>query len=82
MLPSTAIARLSDHFGQYVIEVRCRKCQHARQLKPEVLARVVGWDAEFARVASRLRCSRCHARSVEVRIGFSRRPRRWSKNPS
>ena len=82
MLPSTAIARLSDHFGNYLIEVRCRSCQHARHLRPEALARLVGWDAEFARVTSRLRCSRCQSRNVEVRIGFSRRPRRWSKNPS
>ena len=82
MLPSTAIQRLSDHFGNYLIEVRCRKCEHTRQLRPEALARIVGWDAKFAHVASRLRCSHCQSRVVEVRIGFSRRPRRWSKNPS
>jgi hypothetical protein len=82
MLPPSSIRKLSDHFGSYLIEVRCRRCQHERQIDPQALARVFGWDAELARVTPRLRCSRCQARDAEVQVAFVRRPRRWTPNPS
>jgi len=82
MLPPSSIVRLSDHFGNYVIEVRCRKCRHTRQMDPHVLADAFGWQAELAPLVQRLRCSMCQSRSVDVQVGFTRRPRRWNKNPS
>jgi len=82
MLPPSSIVRLSDHFGNYVIEVRCRKCQHLRQIDPHALAKVFGWHAELAHLTGRFRCSKCQARHCDVQVGFARRPRRWSKNPS
>ena len=82
MLPPSSIAKLSDHFGNYVLQVRCRKCQHSRQIEPQSLAHRFGWQAELAQLAGRFRCSRCQARAAEVQVGFVRRPRRWNKNPS
>jgi hypothetical protein len=82
MLPPSSIVRLSDHFGNYVLEVRCRKCRHVRQVDPRDLAGRFGWQAELAQLVQRFRCSKCLARAVDVRVGFTRRPRRWNKNPS
>lgn len=81
-LPPHAIHRLSDHFGQYTIDVKCRACGHSRSITPTALARIFGWDAELARVVARLRCSRCSGKACAVEIGFSRPPRKWRKNPS
>ncbi|HUK01473.1 MAG TPA: hypothetical protein VLW26_04250 [Steroidobacteraceae bacterium] len=82
MLPPGSITRLCDHFGQFVIDVRCRKCRHARQLTPEALAAILGWKFEIAKLADRLRCSQCHARAALIHIAFDRKPRGWNKNPS
>jgi hypothetical protein len=83
MLPWTAIETLRDHFGEYVVLVTCRRCQHARELSPAFLAQRSrgGWDEPIARVIRRLRCG-CGNRQVEVQIGFSNKPRGWVKNPS
>lgn len=78
MLPADTIQRLSDHFGHYVIEVRCRKCAHRREIYPNALAKIFGWNAEFTKVAARFRCSKCHARNVDVQIAFDRKPKQWS----
>jgi hypothetical protein len=40
-----------------------------------------GWDEPLARIIPRLRCG-CGRKSVDVRVGFNRKPRGWSKNPS
>jgi Zn finger protein HypA/HybF involved in hydrogenase expression len=77
MLPPDNIRKLSDQFGDYVIDVRCRKCAHQREVNPHVLARIFGWNADFKKVAARFRCSKCHGRDIDVQIGFTRRPRRW-----
>jgi hypothetical protein len=45
MLPPDNIRKLSDQFGDYVIDVRCRKCAHQREVNPHVLARIFGWNA-------------------------------------
>lgn len=82
MLPPTKITRLQDHFGDYLIHVQCRKCNHWREITPHALARLVGWATEIGDVSNRLRCSKCQTKSVDVAIGFKRRPRRWNKNPS
>ncbi len=83
VLPWSSIERLRDHFGDYVIVVTCRGCQHAREIIPAFLARHCrdGWDEPLARIIARFRC-RCGSKSVDVRIGFNRKPRGWLKNPS
>jgi hypothetical protein len=82
MLPPSVITRLSDYFGRYVIDVRCRVCAHARKLTPQALADIVGWDAPLSDVSARLRCSKCRAKDLSVLVGFDQQPRRWNKNPS
>lgn len=80
MLPSNTVIRLSDHFGHYVIDVKCRHCQHAREVTPHALARIFGWNAELSQVAQRFRCSKCNGRNVDVQVAFDRKPRRWGKD--
>jgi len=83
MLPWNSIQKLRDHFGDYVIVVTCRACRHSREVAPAFLARHcrAGWDEPIANVVARLRC-RCGKKSVDVQLGFNRKPRGWSKNPS
>lgn len=82
MLPPGAIRHLNDYFGDYVLGVTCRKCGHVREISPHALARIFGWEAEIQKIAHRFRCSKCHAKTVDVQAGFNRKPRRWNKNPS
>ena len=81
-LPATAIDKLSDHSGSYVICITCRKCQHVREIDPRTLANILGWNATLKQACTRLRCSKCEARSFEVEIAFDRKPRGWKANPS
>ena len=82
MLPPSAIKRLNDFLGDYLLFVRCRACRHAREVAPAQLASRVGWNAELAAVIPRLKCSRCGKKAIDVAIAFRRKPRGWSKNPS
>ena len=83
MLPWNSIERLRDHFGDYVLVITCRHCRHTREITPAFLARrcASGWDEPLARIIPRLRCG-CGRKSVDVQVGFNRKPRGWSKNPS
>lgn len=81
-LPASAISRLSDHAGAYVICVTCLKCRHEREMVPRSLAHRVGWDASLEAAARRFRCSRCQGRQVRVEVSFPSRPRGWRANPS
>jgi len=83
MLPWNSIERLRDHFGDYVLLITCRLCRHTREVTPASLARRCssGWDEPLARIIPRLRCS-CGGKAVDVQVGFNRKPRGWSKNPS
>ena len=83
MLPWNAIERLRDHFGDYVIVVTCRACNHSRDVTPAFLARHCrgGWDEPLANIVTRFRCH-CGSKCVDVQLGFNRKPRGWSKNPS
>lgn len=56
------ITKLSDRFADYTLRIRCRKCGHERTTEPHALARLLGWETPLVQVASRLRCSKCHAR--------------------
>ena len=81
-LPATAIDKLSDHAGSYVICVTCRKCKHEREMSPQSLANVLGWNVTLRQACTRLRCSKCQARDFEVEVAFNRKPRGWRSNPS
>jgi hypothetical protein len=81
-LPASAIDRLSDHSGAYVICVKCGKCRHEREIDPRTLANILGWSATLRQACTRLRCSRCQSREFQVEVAFNRKPRGWKANPS
>jgi hypothetical protein len=56
------ITKLSDDFADFELRITCRKCAHVRLTEPHALARLVGWETPLTIVATRLRCSKCHAR--------------------
>jgi hypothetical protein len=60
------ITRLSDHFGGYVIFLRC-ECGHIRRCHPHTLAAFAGWDARLDDVVRRLRCSKCYEKRCTAR---------------
>jgi hypothetical protein len=59
--PPLTVVKLSDHFGQYVLLLRC-SCGHTRTAQPQTLAALAGWDALLADVIKRMRCSHCGKR--------------------
>lgn len=61
----THIKKLDDAFGQFLVRVSC-PCGASRHIKPEALARLVGWSAMQASLAPRLRCSQCGRKHAEV----------------
>jgi len=81
-LPASAIDKLSDHSGAYVICVACRQCRHEREIEPRVLANILGWNVTLKQACTRLRCSKCQSRKFQVEIAFNRKPRGWKANPS
>jgi hypothetical protein len=81
-LPASAIDKLSDHSGAYVICVVCLACQHQREMDPRSLANILGWNVTLKQACTRLRCSKCRARQFRVEVAFNRRPRGWRANPS
>lgn len=81
-LPAHTIDKLSDRSGAYVICVTCHKCRHAREIQPKTLANILGWDVKLKQACTRLRCSKCQARSFDIGIAFDRKPRGWTSNPS
>jgi ribosomal protein L44E len=58
------IVKLSDHGGQYIISLRCEKCRHRREARPETFARLTGWETPLKAVLVRLRCSKCGERGA------------------
>ena len=81
-LPASAIDKLSDHSGTYVICVQCRQCKHEREIDPRMLANILGWNVTLQQACTRLRCSKCQARNFQVEVAFDRKPRGWKSNPS
>jgi hypothetical protein len=59
--PPVTVVKLSDHFGQYVLILKCQ-CGHTRIAQPKTLAALAGWDAILDDVVKRLRCSKCRRR--------------------
>ena len=56
------ITKLSDRFADYTLRIRCKKCSHERVTDPQALAKLLGWETPLAKVAMRLRCSKCNVR--------------------
>ena len=81
-LPASAIDKLSDHSGTYVICVQCCQCKHEREIDPRMLANILGWNVTLQQACTRLRCSKCQARNFRVEVAFNRKPRGWKSNPS
>jgi len=74
------IKKLDDCFGDFLVRVTCR-CGAVREIKPEALARLVGWSTTLEALAPRLRCSQCGKKAAEL-VGVARpRPRGVPKNP-
>jgi hypothetical protein len=65
--PPITVVKLSDHFGQYVLTLKC-ECGHTRTAQPQTLAALAGWDALHADVVKRLRCSQCGRRLCSVMV--------------
>ena len=74
------IKKLDDCFGQFLVRVTC-KCGAVREIKPEALARLVGWSATLEELAQRMRCSQCGKKAAEVIAVARPRPRGVPKNP-
>jgi len=81
-LPASAIDKLSDHNGSFVICVACHRCRHEREIDPRTLANILGWNVTLKQACTRLRCSKCQGRDFRVEIAFHRKPRGWKANPS
>jgi hypothetical protein len=41
-------------------------CGSCREIEPEALARLVGWNVTLKQLAQRMRCSRCGKKAAEV----------------
>jgi hypothetical protein len=65
-MPALQIERLSDEFGQYLIELTCT-CGHVRRCYPRTLAAIAGWEARLSDLTLRMRCSKCGERRCTAR---------------
>jgi hypothetical protein len=65
--PPLSVVKLSDHFGQYVLTLKC-ECGHTRTAQPQTLAALAGWDALLIDVVKRLRCSHCGRRQCSATV--------------
>ena len=74
------IKKLDDCFSQFLVRVTC-KCGTVREIKPEALARVVGWSLTLEALAQRMRCSHCGEKAAEIVAVARPRPRGIPKNP-
>ena len=59
------IKKLDDCFGQFLVRVVC-DCGACREIEPEALARLVGWQMTLKELALRMRCSRCGKKAAEA----------------
>ena len=69
------VRKLSDQFGDYLLVLKCAKCQHVRSTEPVRVAKIVGWDATLESLTTRLRCAACGAKKVEFEVQRRPRPR-------
>jgi hypothetical protein len=68
VLPLSAVRRLADFGGDFVLSVQCMACRHERPLPARELAKRWGREMPIGEIVPRLRCSRCGARRVDVQI--------------
>ena len=59
------IKKLDDCFGDFLVRVTC-PCGASRHIEPEALARIAGRSVTLARLANRIRCSKCGQKVPEV----------------
>ena len=81
-LPASAIDKLSDHSGSYVICVTCRQCQHEREMDPRSLANILGWNVTLEAGLHPPALFEVPVARFKVEIAFDRKPRGWKANPS
>jgi hypothetical protein len=74
------IKRLDDCFGDFLVRVVC-ECGACREITPQAIARLVGWNVTLTELAPRLRCSRCGKKAAEVVAVARPRLRGVPKNP-
>ena len=74
------IKKLDDCFGQFTERVTC-PCGFSREIEPEALARLVGWNTTLKALVTRLRCSQCGKKGSGDRGSREARPRGVPKNP-
>jgi len=68
------IKKLDDDFAMFIVNIDC-KCGHSRCVKPDVLAKFVGWKCTLDELSKKLRCSKCQAKEPEVFATPEPRPR-------
>jgi hypothetical protein len=70
------IKRLDDALGDFLVRVSCL-CGASRHIEPEALARarIAGRSVTLAKLATRMRCSRCGKGAAEVVAVARPRPR-------
>ena len=49
-----------------VIQIVCRRCRHGAIKFAMELAPRVGWSCKVGEIATKLRCSKCNSREVNV----------------
>jgi len=52
-----------------------------REIQPQAVARLVGWQVPLKQLALRMRCSTCGRKAAEVLAVARPRPRGGMKNP-
>ena len=62
------VVKLSDHGGQYQIQIKCGHCGHSREARPETFARLASWETPLASILDRLRCSKCGKRGATATV--------------
>jgi hypothetical protein len=64
---------MDDCFGQFLM--RAVTCGPCREIEPEALARLVGWNVTLKELTQRMRCSSCGRKAAEVMAVARPRPR-------
>src|ERR1700679_1002720 len=51
------VVRLAEHFGQYVLTLKCSACGYSRTAQPKTLAHMTGWNALLVDIVRKMHCS-------------------------
>lgn len=74
----SATRRLSDHGGDFYLEIACRYCRHAKELSAKALAARFGKNTVMAEIEKRLCCKQCGRKDFGLKVSFDRKARGWS----